>query len=71
MARELGTVVDAARVLNVRRQRVRQLYRTGLMPPGVVVRLGRQVRFDLDALDAWIRAGGTALPGGWRQTATV
>ena len=34
---------------------------------GGVVRLGRRLRFEPSKLEAWIEAGGQALPGGWRQ----
>ena len=36
---------------------------------GGVVRLGRKLRFDPDKFEAWLDAGGEALPGGWRQKA--
>ena len=36
---------------------------------GGVVRFGRAIRFDSDKLEAWIQAGGAALPGGWRKEA--
>ena len=36
---------------------------------GGVVRLGRKLRFDPDKFEAWLDAGGEALPGGWRQEA--
>lgn len=65
-------LVDAGRIaeiLGVSQARVYELARIGVLPDGVVVRLGRQIRFDDDALVEWIRAGGTALPGGWRREA--
>ncbi len=46
------------RILNIPKPRVYQLARSNLLPPGVVVRIGRQVRFDLDALMQWIARGG-------------
>lgn len=36
---------------------------------GGVVRLGRLLRFDQAKFEAWLEAGGEALPGGWRQEA--
>lgn len=63
----LLTAEDAARMLYVSVGRAYELARTGILPSGVVVRLGRQIRFDEDALIEWIRAGGQALPGGWRR----
>jgi len=41
--------------------------RNGDIPAGVAIRLGRQVRFDMDALERWLKSGGAALPGGWRR----
>lgn len=46
------------------RMRIYEAARTGLLP---CVRVGRQVLFDLDALEAWAAAGGTPLPGGWKR----
>ncbi len=34
---------------------------------GGVVRFGRAIRFDPDALETWIAEGGQALSGGWRR----
>lgn len=46
-------------ILQVSRQRIYEMARSGIFPAGVVVRLGRQVRFDEDALREWLRAGGS------------
>ncbi len=62
---------EAAMALATTPQRVYELVRTGVIPPGVAVRLGRQVRFDDAALAEWIRKGGQALPGGWRHEVTA
>lgn len=59
-----------ARRLNVSHQRFYDLVRRGILPPGVVVRLGRHVRVNPQKLDEFIESGGTALPGGWRRKAT-
>ena len=64
-------LVDAGRVaeiLGVSQARTYELARTRILPDGVVVRLGRQIRFDEQSLVEWIRGGGEALPGGWRRT---
>jgi hypothetical protein len=45
------------------------LIRKGVFPPGVIVRLGRQVFIDTSRLEQFIRSGGKALPGGWRLKA--
>ena len=60
----LQTVEDVARDFGVSKARMYELIRQGLIP---VVRLGRQIRLSPDALDEWIRAGGQALPGGWKR----
>lgn len=46
-------------ILQVSKQRIYEMARCGIFPAGVVVRLGRQVRFDEDALREWLRAGGS------------
>jgi hypothetical protein len=65
--RALGTASDGALRLNVSVPSFHHLRREGLLPAGVVVQVGRRVRVDLDALEAWISAGGQALAGGWRR----
>jgi hypothetical protein len=40
--------------------------RTGIVPAGVSVRLGRKVKIDMDRMVDWISKGGQALPGEWR-----
>lgn len=44
--------------------RIYDAARQGLVP---CVRAGRQVLFDLDALERWAAEGGTTLAGGWRR----
>ncbi len=63
----LTTVEHGAQILGVSDGRLYEMVRTGLLPPGVVVHLGRQIRIDEDALAEWINAGGQALPGGWKR----
>jgi hypothetical protein len=48
-------------------RRALQAARTGVLPRGVVIRLGRQVRFSAAALRSYLEGGGAALPGGWRR----
>ncbi|TVP49953.1 MAG: DNA-binding protein [Gemmatimonadales bacterium] len=52
----LGTVEDLATRLNAPRHRGYQLAREGKVPG--VVRIGRQIRIDMDAVEEWISAGG-------------
>ena len=61
------TIAEVAAMLRVRPARVYELIRLDVLPG--VVRVGRQIRIDAVALDAWIAAGGYALPGGWRREA--
>ena len=64
---KLSPVKHGAQILGVSEGRLYEMVRTGLLPVGVVVRLGRQIRLDEDALVEWIKAGGQALPGGWKR----
>jgi len=63
----LQTVGPTAKELNTSEERVYALAREGVFPRGVVVRLGRQIRFDPEKLREFINQGGAALPGGWRR----
>ena len=56
--KQLVKVKEAAQILNVDRHRMYELARE-ILPSGVVVRIGRQIRFDPDALQVWITKGGT------------
>ncbi len=62
----LLTVSQVARVLQVRIPRAYQLVRDGVLP---VVRVGRQVRVDEDALREWVSRGGHGLEGHDHQQA--
>ena len=64
----LLTMQEVARVLRVSEARAYELARDQLLP---TVRLGRQLRVEEEALRQWIRAGGQALPGGWRRAPGV
>lgn len=66
--RKLLTVDDVADHLGVPKSTVYEAVRQNRI--GGIVRIGRMVRFDPDKLEAWIEAGGQALPGGWKQEAT-
>lgn len=63
--RRLGTMQDVADTLAIPVASAYDLARADRLPG--LVRVGRLVRVDLDALDRWIEAGGQSLPGGWRQ----
>jgi len=64
----LLTMQEVARALRVSEARAYELARDQLLP---TVRLGRQLRVEEEALRQWIRAGGQALPGGWRRAPGV
>ena len=68
MPAKLLTVAEACqRQLHISPQRGYQMAREGILPPGVVVRLGRQIRLNEAKLEDWIASGGKCLPGGWRR----
>jgi len=46
-----------------------ELVRQNILPPGVIIRLGRQIKVDPAKLEAFIGSGGQSLPGGWRREA--
>ena len=68
MAGDLLTIPEACQaLLNLKPQRVYEMARQGILPPGVIVRLGRQIRINESKLREWIESGGQSLPGGWRR----
>jgi hypothetical protein len=58
---QLQPVAYAACRLGETPARIYNIIKAGLLPLGVVVRLGRHVRIDPDALERFIAAGGRAL----------
>ena len=64
MSVELLTVPETAHILRVRRARVYQLVRDGVIPS---IRLGRQIRVDRGALLGWLRDGGQGLADKYRS----
>jgi excisionase family DNA binding protein len=67
MSKMLLRVPAVAQRIDASKPRVWMLIRMGLLP---AVRIGRQVRVDEEALEAWIKRGGCRLPGegdGWSQ----
>lgn len=65
----LLTAREVSRRLGVPTSTVYGLAREGRI--GGVVRVGRSVRFEPEALERWIDGGGQALPGGWRMEPTL
>ena len=63
----MKALIDARAVaerLNVSDKAIYAIARAGLIPH---VRVGRSVRFDPDAIEAFIASGGKSYPGGWRR----
>ena len=58
MSITLIRVAAVAEMLDLDSHRVYELARKGVIP---CVRIGRQIRFDRDRIEAWIHAGGSAL----------
>lgn len=63
----LRTVEDIARTWQTSATHVYGMIRDDVFPVGVVVRLGRKIRFNPLRLAEWLDAGGFQLPGGWRR----
>ncbi len=57
--KRLAKAEEVALILNVTKTRVYALAKGNILPPGVVIRIGRQLRFDLEALREWIAQGGS------------
>jgi excisionase family DNA binding protein len=66
---QLQTIQPAAKRIGVSKLRLYELVRSGVLPPGVVVRLGRHIRINPERLEEFIASGGASLPGGWRRKA--
>lgn len=67
-----SVLVDAREVEQLfgeKASRIYQLVREGVLPAGVVVRLGRRIKFHRTKLIEWMENGGQGLPGGWRRAA--
>jgi len=62
--KRLLTATDVAELLRITEDAVYRLTRQKVLPS---VRIGRLIRFDEHALEAWIQDGGQAWDGGWRK----
>lgn len=51
------TVSDVAEILRLNPDRVYEAVRLGLLP---AVHIGRQIRIEQEAFEAWVRGGGTS-----------
>ena len=66
MTTKLLRVGDTAKMLDLSEYQVLAYAREGIIPS---VRLGRQIRFSLAALDEFIATGGKGYKGGWKREA--
>jgi excisionase family DNA binding protein len=57
----LRTAEEIAPILRVKPERVYEMARLGILPKGVVIKLGRQVRFDEERLREWMQNGGKGI----------
>ena len=55
---KLIRVPQLSRMLDVPEWRAYEIIRLGILPPGVVVRLGRQIRLNEQRLREWMDTGG-------------
>lgn len=61
------TVQEIADLLQMKRERVYEAVRLGLVP---AVHIGRQVRIEQKAFVEWVRDGGQTFAAGWRHQAS-
>ena len=61
------TVPEIADLLQMKRERVYEAVRLGLVP---AVHIGRQIRIEERAFAEWVRDGGQTHAGGWRHQAS-
>ena len=58
---KLLTVAEVAALTQLSKQGIWRLVRENVIPLGVRIHLGKHIRFDGDALQGWLAAGGHAL----------
>lgn len=56
----VGTADDVAALLRIHRNRVYQMVQRGELP--TLRRIGGALRFDMDEIERWLRAGDDAAP---------
>lgn len=61
------TVPEIADLLQMKRDRVYEAVRLGLVP---AVHIGRQIRIEEKAFVEWVRDGGQTCAAGWRHQAS-
>ena len=65
--KRLQSMGYAANRLNVRLAQAYAMAREGILPEGVIIRLGRLLRVDPIRLEEFIADGGQSLSGGWKK----
>ena len=69
MTKQFTTARDIAELLNLPLPRIYEVTRKGFFPRSVVVRIGRQIRYNREGLLKWLESGGQ-LDQEFRQIAT-
>jgi hypothetical protein len=59
MSIQFTTARDIAELLNLPLPRIYEVTRKGFFPNSVVVRIGRQIRYNREGLLLWLQNGGT------------
>jgi excisionase family DNA binding protein len=59
MTKQFVTAQEIAELLNLPLPRIYEVTRKGFFPAGVVVRIGRQIRYNRESLMSWLQHGGS------------
>jgi excisionase family DNA binding protein len=62
MSKQFITAQETAELLNLPLPRIYEVTRKGFFPAGVVIRIGRQIRYNRESLMAWLQHGGNEAP---------
>jgi hypothetical protein len=68
MTKQFTTARDIAELLNLPLPRIYEVTRKGYFPRSVVVRIGRQIRYNREGLLIWLQNGGTVEPASEEST---
>lgn len=69
MEREFESMKWLAEKVGISLPTAYRLAEQQVIPPGVVVRLGRRLRVHVARADAWLAYGGGGFDGGWKHSA--
>jgi hypothetical protein len=58
MTKQFTTARDIAELLNLPLPRIYELTRKGYFPNGIVIHIGRQIRYNREGLLSWLQNGG-------------